>query len=52
MEIKNKLTVTRGEGGRGIMGERSGRVKSRKVYKGSMEKDNGGGRLNVRGGGR
>ena len=37
----------RGEG-RAIMGERRGRVKSRNVYKGPTEKDNGaGGGFNV-----
>ena len=41
VEIKNKLTVIRGEGG--IMGERRGRVKSRNMYEGTMEKDNRGG---------
>ena len=41
MEIKNKLTVTRGHG-EGIMGERRGRVKSGNMYKGPMDKDNGG----------
>ena len=41
MEIKNK--VTRGERERGIMGERRGRVKSRNIYKGPIDKDNGGG---------
>ena len=29
--------------GRGITGQRGGRVKSRNMYKGSMDKDNGGG---------
>ena len=43
MEKKNKLTVTRGERGRGrgITGEDKGRVKSRSMYKGSMDKDTG-----------
>ena len=43
----NKLTVTKGDGC-GVMGERRGSVKSRNMYKGSMEKDSGGwGELNV-----
>ena len=29
-------------GGRGLMGERWGRVKSRNMYKGHMNKENGG----------
>ena len=41
MEIKNKLTVTRGEG-KGMIGERRRRVKSRNMYKGPMDKDNRG----------
>ena len=41
MEIKNKLTVSRGEGV-GVSGERRGRVKSRNMYKGPMDKDKGG----------
>ena len=41
MEIKNKLTVTREEEGGGSWGTR-GRVKSRDIYKGLMDKDNGG----------
>ena len=44
MEIKNKLTVTRSWGwgwGRRITGERRGRVKSRNMYKGPIDKDNG-----------
>ena len=32
MEIKNKLTVTRREWGRQVMGERRGRVKSRNMH--------------------
>ena len=36
IEIKNKLTMTRGEG---IMGERRGRLKPRNMYKGHMDKD-------------
>ena len=40
MEIKNKLTVTRGERG-GVNGRRRRRVKSRNMYKGPMDKDNG-----------
>ena len=39
MEIKNKLTVTRWEGG--IMEERRGMVKSRNMYKGPMDKEVG-----------
>ena len=42
MEIKNKLTVTKG---RRVTGERKGRVKSRNIYKGPMDKDNMGGRI-------
>ena len=43
MEIKNKLAVTKGEGGGGQWGwERRGRVKSRNKYKGLMDKDNAG----------
>ena len=38
MEIKNKLTVTRGEGDKGTEGEGS----SRNMYKGPMDKDNQG----------
>ena len=41
MEIKNKLTVTRGGVGRGIIRERRGRVKSENTYKGHVDKDNG-----------
>ena len=41
MEIKNKLTVTRG-GKWGVTGERRGGIKSRNMYKGLMDKDNGG----------
>ena len=37
MEIKNKLTVSRRDGDNG---ERRGRVKSRNMYKGPMDKDN------------
>ena len=45
MEIKNKLTVTGGRG-RGITEESRGRVKSRNMYKGPMDKGNsGGGRI-------
>ena len=40
MEIKNKLTVSRGEKGEDG-GGRMGRVKSRNIYKGPMVKDNG-----------
>ena len=44
METWNRLTVTRGEGcgGRKITWERRGRVKSRNMYKGPMDKDNRG----------
>ena len=38
MEINNKLILTRG---RRIPGERRGSVKSRNMYKGPMDKDNG-----------
>ena len=38
-------------GGRRIMGERRGRVKSRNKSKGAMDRDNGGGGLSVGGGG-
>ena len=41
MEIKNKLTVTRGEKGEDG-GGRMGRVKSRNTYEGPMDKDNRG----------
>ena len=41
MKIKNKLTVTRGEGGRGITWEIRGRIRSRNMYKGPVDKDNG-----------
>ena len=44
LEIKHKLTWTRGEGRRGGMGERRGRVRSRNMYKGPMDKDDRGGR--------
>ena len=40
MEIKKKLTVTREEGD-GDNDEARGRVKSRNMYKGPMDKDNG-----------
>ena len=49
MEIKNKLTVTRGESGKGITGESRGMVKSSVLYKQPMDNDNGVGGL---GGGR
>ena len=39
MEIRNKLIVTRGEGG-GKMGERRGTVQSRNKYKEPMVMDN------------
>ena len=42
MEIKNKLTVIRGEG-KGDSGERRERVKSRNMYKGPLDKVNVGG---------
>ena len=40
MEVKNKLTVTRGDR-EGNSRERRGRVKSKNRYKGPMVKDNG-----------
>ena len=43
MEIKNKLTVTKGRG-REIMAERRGGVKS-SMHKGPRDKDNGVGRI-------
>ena len=43
MEIRNKLTVTRGERVRGLWWKEE----SRNMYKGHMGKDNGGGGLNV-----
>ena len=49
MEIKNKQTVTRGEGEEDNR-EKGGRVKSRNMYDGPMNKDNEGGGLNVGGG--
>ena len=49
MEIKNKLTVSRGEGW--VTKERRFRVKSRNLYKGLMGVDKvGGGGLKVGGG--
>ena len=39
MEIKNKLTVTRGDAE--IIGEGRGSIKSRNMYKGPMGMDNG-----------
>ena len=41
MEIKNKLTVTRGVGGAGLWGK-EGEESSRNTYEGAMDKDNGG----------
>ena len=41
MEIKHKQTVTRGEEGE-ANGGRRGRVKLRDMYKGPIDKDNGG----------
>ena len=41
MEIKTNDSDQRGKG-RGIMGKRRGRVKSRNMYKGHVNKDNGG----------
>ena len=38
-------------GGRSITGERKGRVKSRNMYKGPMDKDNGEGRTECGSGG-
>ena len=40
-EIKNKLTVIRGDGGEGQWGE-EGEGSSRNMYKGHMDKANGG----------
>ena len=40
MEIKNKLTVTRGEGEGGNWRKKEKGL-SRNMYKGSMDKDNG-----------
>ena len=40
MEIKNKLTVTRGDAE--IIGEGRGSIKSRNMDKGPMDKDNRG----------
>ena len=51
MEIKNKLTESRGNRGRGVTGERRGSSKSRNMYKGPMDKAKAGGGLNVGGGG-
>ena len=45
MEIKNKLTVTRGESGKGIIGESRGMVKSSVLYKQPTDNDNGVGGL-------
>ena len=39
MEIKNKLKITRGEGG--IIGERRGSAKSKNMNRGFMGMDNG-----------
>ena len=41
MEIKNKLTVTRGKGG-GDNGGKKGRIESRNMYKEPTDKDEGG----------
>ena len=41
MEIKNKLTVTRGEVG-GNNGRKKGEELSRNIYKGHMDKTKGG----------
>ena len=49
MEIKNKLTVIRGEVRRGYR-DRRGKVKSRNMYKGPMDKAKWGG-LKLEGGG-
>ena len=43
MEIKNKLTVTRGDAE--IIGEGRGSIKSRNMYKGPMDTDNKGRRV-------
>ena len=42
-ETGNREQTNSGQrgGGRGIMGERRGRVKSRNMYKGPKDKDNG-----------
>ena len=42
MEIKNKWTVIRGERGGGLMGERRGRGKQKKMNRGLMDRYNGG----------
>ena len=42
MEIKKKTDSDQRCGGRGITSERRGRVKSRNMYKGPMDKDSGG----------
>ena len=50
IEIKNKLTVTRGEWEEDNGGKRKGRVKSRNMYKRLKDKANcSGGGLNVEG---
>ena len=40
MEISNKMTVTRGERGRWVTGERKGSSWSRNLYAGPMDIDN------------
>ena len=44
MEIKNKLTVTRGEGEEANGDGGEGEASSRNMFKGPMDKDNGEGR--------
>ena len=41
MDIKNKLTSDQRGGRMGIMRDRREKVKSRNMYKGHMDKDNG-----------
>ena len=42
IEIRNKLTVTRGEETKGITGKKEGEGSSRNMYKGPMDKAKGG----------
>ena len=49
MEIKNKLTITRGEGEEGNRGKKGKGWMSRNRYKGPMHKDKWWGGLNVGG---
>ena len=47
--MEKKINLTQRGGGREIMRERRGTVKSRNMYKGPMDKDNGvGGRIELR----